>query len=665
MPLNILLADDSVPAQNMGKKILVDAGYTVLTVSNGLEALRKIADNQPDIAILDIFMPGYTGLEICEKLRANAATANLPVVLTVGKLEPYRPEDGEHVHSNAVIVKPFAANELISAVRSLIGEPHAELPEATQEVAEPAFEAPMEPEEAPGQPLYTYGGLPSGASAPSASAFEASAYGAGPLLSDEQPESLVFNPDAEATPFSASVEGLESSGAASSGKFASAFSDFDLSADEPGFANAPFEGSVVPVEMPDFEALGRVESIARVPESFVPVPEEVDVNGEHPFEMSGSPRELSSDSEFSILDPLLETHDNSQPRESSPCVLDSCDLKVDEPPEKIFDDFISEGSVQPEPEEELSEEQLARRQAFEELFNSDEPLPIENLPVEGAPQPALDSLLDPAPSAAITPEAVASPSQQEEQVWTYAPSEPMLEAQSSFVPSALDSVEPPAEDTLGELVTREAGSVLSAEPIETIPTGESFADQPELAASQAEAAVDQADDAPTAFVPDPSLTVIEVEPMELPEEVSEPLDAFAPAFSEPQPEPFEVVDPDSYSAINEVAPTEQDLTLVDSAELPKPEESEPVATAVEPAPTLAELESLKLTQTQPESYEAEIFPVAAAAPEPSEVEAAPVAEVVPEINETERIHQAVERVFDRFKPLLISAIVRELVRHDP
>jgi CheY-like chemotaxis protein len=133
--LNILLADDSVPAQNMGKKILLDAGYMVVTASNGLDALRKIKESTPDIAILDIFMPGYTGLELCERLRAHQETASLPVILTVGKLEPYRPEDGEHVRSNAVIVKPFAAAELISAVRSLIGAPEA--------AAEPAEVAPV------------------------------------------------------------------------------------------------------------------------------------------------------------------------------------------------------------------------------------------------------------------------------------------------------------------------------------------------------------------------------------------------------------------------------------------------------------------------------------------------------------------------------------------
>jgi CheY-like chemotaxis protein len=148
--LKVLLADDSVPAQNMGKKILVDAGYEVTTVGNGLEAMRKIKDAAPDIAILDIFMPGYSGLEVCRFLRADDKTAELPVILTVGKLEPYRPEDGEGVRSNAVLVKPFASEELTSAVRSLAGAgddvlaaTRAESPVGTgeQEAAAPAVAA--------------------------------------------------------------------------------------------------------------------------------------------------------------------------------------------------------------------------------------------------------------------------------------------------------------------------------------------------------------------------------------------------------------------------------------------------------------------------------------------------------------------------------------------
>ena len=62
MSLKILLADDSVTAQNMGKKILSDAGFEVIAVSNGSAALKKIPDINPDLVILDIYMPGYTGL---------------------------------------------------------------------------------------------------------------------------------------------------------------------------------------------------------------------------------------------------------------------------------------------------------------------------------------------------------------------------------------------------------------------------------------------------------------------------------------------------------------------------------------------------------------------------------------------------------------------------
>jgi CheY-like chemotaxis protein len=123
--VKILLADDSAPAKSQGKKILEDAGYEVVACSNGLEAQRKIAESRPDLAILDIFMPGYSGLELCDRLRADPATASLPVILTVGQMEPYRREEGDQVRASAVVIKPFGDEELISAVRNLIGAPGA------------------------------------------------------------------------------------------------------------------------------------------------------------------------------------------------------------------------------------------------------------------------------------------------------------------------------------------------------------------------------------------------------------------------------------------------------------------------------------------------------------------------------------------------------------
>ncbi|MGA2992682.1 MAG: response regulator [Candidatus Korobacteraceae bacterium] len=118
MPFKILLADDSMTAQNMARKILSEAGYEIVTVSNGAAALKKIAETAPDLVILDIYMPGYSGFEVCE--RVKRASANTPVLLSVGKLEPYREEDALAVRANGVIVKPFEASELIATVEKVM-----------------------------------------------------------------------------------------------------------------------------------------------------------------------------------------------------------------------------------------------------------------------------------------------------------------------------------------------------------------------------------------------------------------------------------------------------------------------------------------------------------------------------------------------------------------
>ena len=119
MARKILLADDSVTAQNMGRKILADAGYEVITVNNGSAALKKIAEHKPDLIVLDVYMPGYSGLEVCQRLKEVGETSRIPVLLTVGKLEPFKPEEAKRVRADAFIVKPFEASELLSALSKL------------------------------------------------------------------------------------------------------------------------------------------------------------------------------------------------------------------------------------------------------------------------------------------------------------------------------------------------------------------------------------------------------------------------------------------------------------------------------------------------------------------------------------------------------------------
>jgi CheY-like chemotaxis protein len=115
----ILLADDSVTAQNMGRRILSDAGYDVTTVNNGSAALKKIAESKPDLIVLDVYMPGYGGLEVCQRLREAPETERIPVLLTVGKLEPFKADEARRVRADGFIVKPFEASELLTALTKL------------------------------------------------------------------------------------------------------------------------------------------------------------------------------------------------------------------------------------------------------------------------------------------------------------------------------------------------------------------------------------------------------------------------------------------------------------------------------------------------------------------------------------------------------------------
>jgi CheY-like chemotaxis protein len=115
----ILLADDSVTAQNMGRKILADAGYEVITVNNGSAALKKIGEQKPDLIVLDVYMPGYSGLEVCQRLKDAGETARIPVLLSVGKLEPFKTDEAKRVRADGYIIKPFEASELLSALSKL------------------------------------------------------------------------------------------------------------------------------------------------------------------------------------------------------------------------------------------------------------------------------------------------------------------------------------------------------------------------------------------------------------------------------------------------------------------------------------------------------------------------------------------------------------------
>jgi CheY-like chemotaxis protein len=113
----ILLADDSPHAQRMGERILRDEGHEVITVSDGLVAMLRLKDAQPDIIIADISMPEVSGYELCEYARNNGGPNGPAVVfLTAGPVEPVDDAEVARVGANGVLKKPFESSVLLAAI---------------------------------------------------------------------------------------------------------------------------------------------------------------------------------------------------------------------------------------------------------------------------------------------------------------------------------------------------------------------------------------------------------------------------------------------------------------------------------------------------------------------------------------------------------------------
>jgi CheY-like chemotaxis protein len=109
----ILLADDSPHAQRMGERILRDEGHEVITVSDGLVAMLRLKDAQPDVIIADISMPEVSGYELCEYVKSNGGA---PVFLTAGAVEPVDESEVARVRADGVLKKPFEASHLLAAI---------------------------------------------------------------------------------------------------------------------------------------------------------------------------------------------------------------------------------------------------------------------------------------------------------------------------------------------------------------------------------------------------------------------------------------------------------------------------------------------------------------------------------------------------------------------
>jgi len=121
MAKRVLVVDDDRVIQQLLQVNLELEGYDVVaTASDGREALDKIAELKPDLVILDVMMPKMDGLEVCRHLKADQATAGIPVILLSARAQDLDIREGLDIGANAYLTKPFDPVELLEVVGRLL-----------------------------------------------------------------------------------------------------------------------------------------------------------------------------------------------------------------------------------------------------------------------------------------------------------------------------------------------------------------------------------------------------------------------------------------------------------------------------------------------------------------------------------------------------------------
>jgi DNA-binding response OmpR family regulator len=121
----ILIADDDPDIRDLVAFKLEQAGYDVISVDNGLAALTAVRETPPDLAVLDVMMPGMSGIDVCQQLRADASTGTLPIILLTARAQEGDAEVGFGAGADDYVVKPFSPRELVSRVEAVLARTRA------------------------------------------------------------------------------------------------------------------------------------------------------------------------------------------------------------------------------------------------------------------------------------------------------------------------------------------------------------------------------------------------------------------------------------------------------------------------------------------------------------------------------------------------------------
>ena len=121
----VLVADDDADIRDLVAFKLEQAGLEVIAVEDGESALEEARARQPALGVLDISMPGLSGIDVCRMLRADPATAGMLIIMLTARVQEQDVEGGFSAGADDYVTKPFSPRELVSRIQALLSRTRA------------------------------------------------------------------------------------------------------------------------------------------------------------------------------------------------------------------------------------------------------------------------------------------------------------------------------------------------------------------------------------------------------------------------------------------------------------------------------------------------------------------------------------------------------------
>jgi two-component system, OmpR family, phosphate regulon response regulator PhoB len=121
----VLVADDDADIRDLVAFKLEQAGLDVIVVEDGQAALEQARARQPALAVLDVSMPGLSGIDVCRMLRSDPVTAAMLIIMLTSRVQEQDVEGGFSAGADDYVTKPFSPRELVSRIQALLSRARA------------------------------------------------------------------------------------------------------------------------------------------------------------------------------------------------------------------------------------------------------------------------------------------------------------------------------------------------------------------------------------------------------------------------------------------------------------------------------------------------------------------------------------------------------------